>query len=57
MVNYHNKYAGERLPYVAPEFRTVEELMLMQSKGKSLTRDEKNRVAAYAEQKRKQKNV
>lgn len=42
------------LCYTTPE-RPIAELMLMQSKGQHLTRDEKNRVTLHAEQKRKQR--
>jgi len=43
-------------PMTADNFKGIKELLLMQSKGKFLTKGEKERVKKYAENKRKTKS-
>lgn len=57
MVNerhYHYRSRVDEMKTIEREFRTDEELALMQSRGKYLTSHEKQRVSAYAERKRLQ---
>jgi hypothetical protein len=42
-------------PMTADDFKGIKELLQMQSKGKFLTKGEKERVKKYAENKRKSK--
>jgi hypothetical protein len=43
-------------PMTADDFKGIKELLQMQSKGKFLTKGEKERVKKYAENKRKEKS-
>ena len=48
-------YKHQKYPTTVPNVHSTDELLRMQSQGKFLTSEEKQRVQSYAENKRKQR--